>query len=150
MKYFILLRSLADVGTPFDDVQWAAVLRSSSAFEMYRKRHGRISPKLIVEFLLLDGEFPRAIRYCLNAARDSFHAISGTPIGTYRKPAEKLLGQLCSELAYATIDDVMGQGLHEYLDTLQTNMNLVSNGVYERFFAKRMPETRHASMEKVQ
>ncbi len=150
VKYFILLRSVADVGTPFDDVQWAAVLRSSSAFEMYRKRHGRISPKLIVEFLLLDSEFPRAIRYCLNAARDSFHAISGTPIGTYRKPAEKLLGQLCSELAYATIDDVMGQGLHEYLDTLQTNMNLVSNGVYERFFAKRMPETRHASMEKVQ
>ena len=37
-----------------DDVQWAAVLRSASAFEMYRKRFGRISPDRIVEFLLLD------------------------------------------------------------------------------------------------
>ena len=55
-------------GTPFDDVQWAAVLRSASAFEMYRKRHGRIAPKSIVEFLLLDPEFPRAIRFCLNSA----------------------------------------------------------------------------------
>ena len=99
VKYFILLRSAADVGTPFDDVQWAAVLRSVSAFEMYRKRHGRISPKSIVDFLLLDQEFPRAIRFCLNAARDSLHAISGTPVGTYRRKAEKLVGQLCSDLA---------------------------------------------------
>ncbi len=39
VKYFILLPTLADVGTAFDDIQWAAVLRSASAFEMYRKRY---------------------------------------------------------------------------------------------------------------
>lgn len=150
VKYFILLRSAADVGTPFDDVQWAAVLRSASAFEMYRKRHGRISPKSIVQFLLLDHEFPRAIHYCLNAARDSLHAISGTPIGTYRHSAEKLLGQLCSDLAYANIDDVMAAGLHEYLDDLQTKMNRVSGGIHDTFFAKRVPEARHVAKERVQ
>ena len=32
VKYFILLRSVEDVGTPFDDIQWAALLRSASAF----------------------------------------------------------------------------------------------------------------------
>jgi uncharacterized alpha-E superfamily protein len=150
VKYFILLRSAADVGTPFDDVQWAAVLRSASAFEMYRKRHGRISPKSIVEFLLLDTEFPRAIRFCLNAARDSFHAITGTPIGTYRKPPEKLLGQLCSDLAYANVDDAISEGLHEYLDTLQTKMNLVSAGIYETLFARRIPESRRALKARIQ
>jgi uncharacterized alpha-E superfamily protein len=150
VKYFILLRSVADVGTRFDDLQWAAVLRSASAFEMYRKRHGRISPKSIVEFLLLDPEFPRAIRFCLNSARDSLHAISGTPIGTYRKPAEKLLGQLCSDLAYANVDDVMKVGPHEYLDTLQTNLNLISTGIFERFFARRMPVAMNTAKERVQ
>ena len=88
VKYFILLRSAEDVGTPIDDIQWAAVLRSASAFEMYRKRHGRISPRGVVEFLLLDREFPRAIQFCLLAARDSLHAISGTPLGTFRYPPE--------------------------------------------------------------
>jgi uncharacterized alpha-E superfamily protein len=150
VKYFILLRSAADVGTPFDDVQWAAVLRSASAFEMYRKRHGRVSPKSIVEFLLLDPEFPRAIRFCLTSARDSLHAISGTPIGTFRKPAEKLIGQLCSDLAYANVEDVMKVGLHEYLDMLQTNVNLVSAGIHERFFAKRVPEARSIPKERTQ
>ena len=48
VKYFLLLPAVADVGTTFDDIQWAAVLRSASAFEMYRKKHGRISPDRVV------------------------------------------------------------------------------------------------------
>jgi uncharacterized alpha-E superfamily protein len=150
VKYFILLRSVADVGTPLDEVQWVAVLRSASAFEMYRKRHGRIAPKRIADFLLLDSEFPRAIRFCLNAARDSLHAISGTPIGTYRKSAEKLLGQICSDLAYANVEDVMNNGLHEYLDSLQTTMNQASTGIYEQFFAKRLPDGNRTAKQRQQ
>ena len=104
VKYFLLLPTAADVGTTFDDIQWAAVLRSASAFEMYRKRHGRIAPERVVEFLLLETEFPRAIQYCLDAARESVHAISGTPAGMFRYPVEQLLGELCSELAYAHVE----------------------------------------------
>src|SRR5439155_17906519 len=140
VKYFILLRSVQDVGTPFDDVQWAAVLRSASAFEMYRKRHGRISPKAVVEFLLLDREFPRAIHFCLLATRDSLHAISGTPAGTFRHLPEKLLGQLCSDLSFTSVDEIINSGLHEYLDHLQTRMNQVAAGIYETFFALKTPK----------
>ena len=135
VKYFLLLPTEADVGTTYDDLQWAAVLRSASAFEMYRKRHGRISPDRIVEFLLLEHEFPRAIQCCLKAARESVHAISGTPAGMFRNPVEQLLGELCSELAYAQVDDIVATGLHEYLDRLQTRMNLVGAGIRETFFA---------------
>ena len=126
------------MGTTVDDLQWAAVLRSASAFEMYRKTHGRIGPRRVVEFLLLNAEFPRAIHHCLIASRESVHAISGTPAGLFRNPAEHLLAQLCAELAYAQIDDIVGSGLHEYLDGLQTNMNLVGARVAETFFAARM------------
>jgi uncharacterized alpha-E superfamily protein len=146
VKYFILLRSAADVGTPLDDIHWAAVLRSASAFEMYRKRHGRISPEGIVQFLLLDPEFPRAIRFCLNSARESLHSISGTPLETFKNPAERFLGQLCSELAYAHIEDVIRGGLHEYLDDLQTKVNRVGQGIFDTFFARRVPESGKKSM----
>jgi uncharacterized alpha-E superfamily protein len=139
VKYFILLRSAEDIGTPFDDIQWAAVLRSASAFEMYRKHFGRISPPRVVEFLLLNREFPRAIHFSLLAARDSLHAISGTPIGTFRSPPEKLLGQLCSELSYAAVDEIINAGLHEYLDDLQTKMNMVGTGIVDTFFAVKTP-----------
>jgi uncharacterized alpha-E superfamily protein len=87
----------------------------------------------------MDREFPRAIHYCLLSARDSLHAISGTPLGTFRFPAEKLLGQLCSDLSYASVDEIIGAGLHEYLDDLQTRVNQVGAGIHETFFAFRAP-----------
>jgi uncharacterized alpha-E superfamily protein len=104
---------------------------------MYRKCYGRISPSRIVEFLLLDFEFPRAVRYCLMAARDSVHAISGTPAAMFRMPVEQLLGELCSELAYAQVDEIVASGLHEYLDRLQTKVNRVGRDICETFFAPR-------------
>jgi uncharacterized alpha-E superfamily protein len=137
VKYFLLLPTAADVGTTSDDIQWAAVLRSASAFEMYRKCHGRIAPERIVEFLLLEKEFPRAIQYCLVRARESVHAISGTPAGVFRYPVERLLGELCSELAYARVESIIAAGLHEHLDRLQTKMNQVGTGIAETFFAAR-------------
>ncbi len=137
VKYFFLLPSVSDVGTPFDDIQWSAVLRSASAFEMYRKRHGRIWPRRTVEFLLLDPEFPRAVRFCLDTAEESLHAISGTPIGRYRNAAEQRLGQLCSELNFASAKDIMQRGLHEFVDSLQIKLNLVGEGISDTFFAMR-------------
>lgn len=148
VKYYILLRSVEDVGTPIDDIQWAAVLRSASAFEMYRKRHGRISPRGVVEFLMFDREFPRAIHFCLWSARESLHAISLTPLETFRSPPEKLLGQLCSELNFAGVDEIIAAGLHEYLDELQTKMNQLGLGIHDLFFALKTPEKkRHVSRE---
>ena len=83
VKYFILLPKVSDVGTPFDDIQWLALLRSASALEMYRQRHGRIAPVNVVNFLVLDREFPRAVLHCLTRANESLHSISArTPAAT--------------------------------------------------------------------
>jgi uncharacterized alpha-E superfamily protein len=137
VKYFILLPTPADVGTPIDDIQWAAVLRSASAFEMYRKRHGRILPEKVVDFLLLDREFPRAIHHCLIKSEESLHLISGTPLGTFRNTAEQRLGQLRSDVAFAQVGDIITDGLHEFLDGFQKRLNLVGGAIFETFFAIR-------------
>jgi uncharacterized alpha-E superfamily protein len=137
VKYYILLPSITDVGTPLDDIQWAAVLRSASALEMYRKRHGHIAPDDIVKFLVLDHEFPRSIHHCLTAANDSLHEISGTPVGMYRNLAEQRFGQLRAELAYTDIEQIIGRGLHEFLDSFQTKLNLADQCIFDTFFALR-------------
>ncbi len=137
VKYFLLLPSVRIVGSPVDDVQWTAVLKSVSGFEMYRKAFGRISPSRVVEFLVLDREFPRAVRHCLQSVTDSLHAITGTPIGNFTNPAERRLGQIRAELNYTPVEDVIAQGLHEFLDNFQTKLNSVDDGIFETFFAMR-------------
>ncbi|WP_394825244.1 alpha-E domain-containing protein [Pendulispora albinea] len=137
VKYFILLPKPVDVGTTIDELQWAALLRSASAFEMYRKSHGSISPAKVVGFLMLDSKFPRSVRYCLNKAERSLHAITGAPIGTWTNPAERELGRLTAELAFAETKEILTRGLHEYVDDLQKHLNHVSDAVYYTFFTMK-------------
>ena len=92
---------------------------------MYRKRHHGITPKRVAGFLILDRLFPRAIMHCIDAANKPLHAISGSPEGTFWNVAEKRLGQLRGELAYAEIDEIVSFGLHEFLqDFLEDNNRL--------------------------
>jgi uncharacterized alpha-E superfamily protein len=128
-------RAVDAVGTPDDDLMWAAVLRSTSAFEMYRKRFQQISPDRIVEFLVLDREFPRAIHFCLVSAESSLHAISGTPLGTFGNPAEQHFGRACAELNYIQVREIISRGLHEFLDDIQVRLNLIGDAIHSSFFA---------------
>jgi uncharacterized alpha-E superfamily protein len=127
------------------DVHWSAVLHSASAIEMYRKRHGIILPEKVVEFLLLDREFPRSAQFCLIHATESLHAITGTGPGMFRNRAEQLLGQLRSELAYSRVEEILEHGLHEYLDALQVKLNRLGDAIFETFFA--LPPARTPALE---
>ena len=137
VKYFVLLPTVEDVGTPFDEVQWTAVLQSTSALEMFRKQHQFISPEKIVEFLVLDRDFPRSINYCLLKADESLHAITGCPAGTWSNRAEQHLGQLHSELAYMAPGDIIARGVHEFVDSLQIKLNELGREIHSAFFALR-------------
>jgi uncharacterized alpha-E superfamily protein len=141
VKYFILLPSASDVGTPYDDIQWSAVLKSVSGFEMYRKAHGRINPVRIVEFLLLDGDFPRSVRHCVAAGDQSLHIVTGRPAGSFSCSSEQRMGLLRSELDYAQVEAILADGLHEFLDGLQAKMNRIDECILEDFFARRSATT---------
>jgi uncharacterized alpha-E superfamily protein len=137
VKYFILLPSLAGVDTPYDDLLWSAVLKSVSGFEMYRKKHGRIAPRNIVDLMVMDREFPRSIRFCIIRANESVHAITGTSLASTETTSEKLMASLAVELNTATVDMIVREGMHEYLDRLQSKMNAVGEGLHQDFFVWR-------------
>ena len=134
VKYFHILPDVNCIGTTFDDIQWSYLLKSASGFEMYRKTYQRISPDKIIEFLILNTEFPRSIAYCLNYANLSLHQISGSNIDSYQNKAEQILGALRSELAYADINSIISLGLHDFVDNLQKKLNHIGECVHMAFF----------------
>lgn len=137
VKYFILLPSVEDVNSPFDDLQWSALLNSASALEMYRKRFGPIARAPVVSFLLLDRDFPRSVLHGVRGAEESLHSISGTPIDAWVNPAEQILGRLRAQLVYADVAQIIDNGLHEFVDDLQIRLNQVGNAIHDTFFAMR-------------
>lgn len=115
-------------------VQWTALLQSVSGLEMYRRVHGRISPRNVMEFLLLDREFPRSVRYCLCFAEESLRLMTGSSAGTFSNRAEQLLGRLRSGFDYTQVDDVLADSLHTYVDRLQVQLNQVGDAIRDCYF----------------
>lgn len=137
VKYFTLMPSPSDGGRTIDDLGWSAVLRSVSGFEMYRQRFRGLSVKRVVEFLVLDRQFPRSVQYCLSGAEASLRKITGSPALTYRNSAERRLGSLKAEMAYSDVEAIIQRGLHQFIDELQLKLNSIGDGIHETFFAMR-------------
>jgi uncharacterized alpha-E superfamily protein len=143
VKYFILLPTPGDVGSVVDDLLWAALLHSVSGYEMFRKRYGRIVPEKVVDFLVLDRQFPRAILYCLERAEECLLNLSGTPMGSFRNNAEKNVARIRANLAYTNVEEVINQGLHEFLDDFQNGLGQVGEGILETFFSMDTQNTQY-------
>lgn len=132
VKYFMLLPSAQHVGTPYDDIQWAALLKSVSALEMYRRNRPSIHHAWVAEFLILNREFPRAIYSCLIRAEESLRRMLG--IHAESSEAYRQIAQLCEELAAMTIYEIIKKGLHEFLDRIQARLIEINQSIFLDFF----------------
>ena len=85
--------------------------------------HDRIDPEGVVRYLVLDPDFPRAMRFCVARCRESLHEISGGDDDGYGSEAERLLGRLDSELRYIDVDEIFDRGLASFLRGVQEACN---------------------------
>ncbi len=137
VKYFILLPDVSKVGSALDVLQWSALLESTSALHMYRKRFGRIVPRSVAEFLILDPQFPRSMQFCVASMRSSLHRITGNPIGQGRTVSERLCEELHARLQRLSIHDIIQIGIHEFIDSFQQSLNAIGLAIREGFFEVR-------------
>ena len=135
VKYHILLPSVNAVGTTLDWIQWVALLKSASAFNMYSRKYGQVKPYNVAEFLILDPDFPRSIYYCLNKANQSLHYISENFKTGFSNEPEKLIGKILSEMSFSGMDDIFQKGLHEFLDLSQQKIIEISGAIHETYFS---------------
>jgi uncharacterized alpha-E superfamily protein len=101
---------------PVSSLQWAAVLRKCRAYEAYQRLYiSRVEPERVVEFLLVNPDFPHSVRFCLERVLDSLTVISGRLPGRCDSESMRTLGSLVSELTYLDSSAVEGQRLHDFL-----------------------------------
>ena len=98
--------------TQIDFYFWAAILRSVSAFEIYRKVYrDAITPERVAELLMLRVDMPRSLLHCVSEVVSNLkHVRNDVSADT-----ERYAGKLHAELQFASIDDILEEGLHEFL-----------------------------------
>ena len=120
VKYHILLPSLEDVGGALDYYQWAALLRSVSAFETYRTLYkDQIFPIKVAELLLLERRMPRSLAACLDQIAEAMNRIHGQQ----DHAAKRLAAELHARLIHADIQEIFSGGLHEWLTECLADVN---------------------------
>jgi hypothetical protein len=134
VKYHYLLPRAEDVGGSIDLLQWAAVLRSASALEAYRRVYGNaIAVDRVVELLLFDPTFPRSARFCVEhlaaAIRRIAAAEPGPPPAERPLPTSALLACLDTQGA----SEVIAGGLHDFLLTIQQECAQIGTAVFDDY-----------------
>lgn len=137
VKYFLLPES-GGVDAAVEELQWSALLQNVSALEMYRQRHGSVTPRKALRFLLFDATFPRSIRFTIETAEAALRGLEHRSVHGPLNPAERKLGKLRASLEFGSVDEVLELGLHDWVDGFQRELNEVGGAIQDVFFA--LPE----------
>jgi uncharacterized alpha-E superfamily protein len=125
-------------GSPEASLQLIALLRSCSAFEPFRRTAvGQLQTARVTEFLLLSRDFPRAVLFCLNRCRRALELVGSgpdAPAAVRQEGPARALGRLVAELQYLDVEEVLGDGMRPYLDSLLRRINGVHNEVTRTYF----------------
>jgi len=127
-------RGLPRATSQADALAWAAVLRSCSAWDSFKTLYGAdVQPSNVAQMLIFNEDFPRSIRFCVEHLNHALRRISGVSTRRFSNDAEKLCGRLMAELQFGTIQEIFDTGLHEYLDQLQVQLNLVGDALFKTY-----------------
>ena len=128
VKYYVLLPSVAWVGSSLDNIQWEAVLRSAAGDRAYRWLNaGTIDPRGIAEFLILDGRFPRSLVFCYEKLRSNMAGLA-RQYG-HETNAHELLRDSRTRLHQTSIETIIEQGLHQFITGFISDNICIGNAI---------------------
>jgi uncharacterized alpha-E superfamily protein len=124
---------LKRVGTAlaaYENILWMNVLMSLSAYQMYRQQvRERVNGPDVVRFLLHDNAFPHAIAFCVDALE---HALGQLPRSRLPLQGNR---RVLQKLSRANPDQLLGEGLHAFIDELQIELGGLHQEIVNTWFA---------------
>src|SRR5665213_1807413 len=115
-------------------LEQVGLLRCCTAFEAYCQVYtADITPDRILEFLLLNNDFPHAIRYSVDSTLSAIDSIQRTG---GRRPPEELsagIGRLHAMLGYTTINEILAGNAAAFLHTIRQQCMLIHELIYRYY-----------------
>lgn len=117
-----------------DFMEWVGLLKSCTAYEAYCKVYmADLRPDCIAEFLLLNAEFPHSVRFSVDGIHSALHAIAQSTESKRSKHVNRLAGRLRATLDYGAVDEILANGLHDYLEDIQQQCGKIHNAIYSAY-----------------
>jgi len=115
-------------------LEWMGLLRSATAFEAYCKVYtADLTPDRILEFLLLDEQFPHSLRFAIDSMQEALEAIQRESGKVRAEPLHRLGGRLHAMLSFSSVDDILRQDIVGVLRNIQAQCRAIHNTIYELY-----------------
>jgi uncharacterized alpha-E superfamily protein len=115
-------------------LEWMGLLRSATAFEAYCKVYtADLSPDWILEFLLLDADFPHSLRFSIDAMQQALEVVQDLSGGTRGDKLTRISGRLRATLSYSSVEEIMSGDVVTYLRDIQRQCREIHNAIYELY-----------------
>lgn len=115
-------------------LEWMGLLRSATAFEAYCKVYtADVTPDRVLEFLLLDEDFPHSVRFSIDTLQCALQAIEGGSGRSRAEPLRRLSGRLQASLHYASVEEILRGDVVAYLREIQTQCRRIHRTMYELY-----------------
>jgi len=115
-------------------LEMVGLLRCCTSFEAYCQVYtADLSPGRILEFLLLNRDFPHAIRYCVDGIREAIESIQRT--GGRRPPDELIavIGRLHAMLGFTTIGEILSGDAGGFMHTIREQCMRIHELIYRYY-----------------
>lgn len=127
--------ALDDLGAPYANLQWMSVLKSLTAYQMYRRAmQVRVRRPEVLRFLFHDSRFPRAFRHCVEQVEGCLVALprGSAPLGIARR--------VIATLETGDPEQLEQVALHTFIDELQLGLAELTDAIRATYFRLERPQ----------
>lgn len=115
-------------------LEWMGLLRSATAFEAYCKVYtADLTPDRILEFLLLNEEFPHSLRFSIDSVTQALRAIQQKSGKSRADELHRIAGRLSASLSYASIDEILAGNVIGTLHNIHQQCLEIHETIYELY-----------------
>jgi len=117
--------------SPFENIIWMSVLRSLTAYQMYRRyQKKRVNGAGVLRFLLQNREFPRSVMFCLSSIASTLPQLPNN------RKTERAIDRTRALVRDASVDALMRtqDGIPRLMDEIQIGIGELHGALDEAFF----------------
>jgi uncharacterized alpha-E superfamily protein len=119
----------ADGGRPYDNIQWVSVLKSMTAYQMYRRSEQiRVQRGPVLRFIFKSPLFPRSVRWCIE------HTRAGLEKLPRNEASLREVGRLARLLDHVELPALSQSELHDFVDDVQLGIATLHGEIAATWF----------------
>src|SRR5918911_2485988 len=117
-------------------LDWVGLLKACTAFEAYCKVYtADLRPERVVEFLLLNPDCPRSVRFAAESVQAAFQSIAEATGTRKSVRVNRLAGRLRATLSFGQIDEILETGLRAYLNDVRRQCAQIHEAILQTYVA---------------